>query len=163
MSGLPVKIPGHHCSKLTWKMLKHCTVSIKELSLKKWYNSTFSRLFFDACDGIFLNYNWSQAHLMQSARMARRNRRADVYVGVDTFGRGCYGGGGYNCNKVSWIGILRCIYAGLYPRHRSMYDFCLQARAYLRFLSIPSISLSPLPWTPHPPTAFCFLAVLHPH
>ena len=24
-----------------------------------------------------------------------------VFVGVDVFGRGCYGGGGYNCGEVS--------------------------------------------------------------
>lgn len=43
---------------------------------------------------------------MRSASMAGRGRRPDVYVGVDAFGRGCYGGGGYNCNKVSCISSL---------------------------------------------------------
>lgn len=58
------------------------------------------RVFFDACDGIFLNYNWSEAHLMRSAAAAGRARQTDVYVGVDVFGRGCYGGGGYNSKVV---------------------------------------------------------------
>ncbi|XP_022782024.1 cytosolic endo-beta-N-acetylglucosaminidase-like [Stylophora pistillata] len=60
-----------------------------------------NRVFFDACDGIFLNYNWSEAHLMRSAAAAGRARQTDVYVGVDVFGRGCYGGGGYN-SKVAF-------------------------------------------------------------
>ena len=36
-----------------------------------------------------------------SARGAGQERRYDVYVGVDVFGRGCFGGGGWNTNKVS--------------------------------------------------------------
>ena len=59
------------------------------------------RIFFDACDGIFLNYGWSEAHLMRSAGAAGRDRLSDVYVGVDVFGRGCFGGGGYNSKAVS--------------------------------------------------------------
>ena len=60
-----------------------------------------NRVFFDACDGIFLNYLWSEAHLMRSVGAAGRNRLSDVYVGVDVFGRGCFGGGGYNSKAVS--------------------------------------------------------------
>ena len=52
------------------------------------------------CDGIFLNYNWDEQKLAHSRAQAS-NRYGDVYVGVDVFGRGCYGGGGYNTFKVS--------------------------------------------------------------
>lgn len=58
-----------------------------------------NRVFFDACDGIFVNYGWTEATLMRSRAAAGRDRIPDVYVGVDVFGRGCFGGGGYNCNK----------------------------------------------------------------
>lgn len=37
---------------------------------------------------------------MRSAAAAGRQRQTDVYVGVDVFGRGCYGGGGYNSKVV---------------------------------------------------------------
>ena len=37
---------------------------------------------------------------MRSAAVAGRQRQTDVYVGVDVFGRGCYGGGGYNSKVV---------------------------------------------------------------
>ena len=37
------------------------------------------RPFFDACDGIFLNYHWSGAHLAQSVQAAGR-RKFDVYA-----------------------------------------------------------------------------------
>lgn len=38
---------------------------------------------------------------MRSAGAAGRDRLNDVYVGVDVFGRGCFGGGGYNSKAVS--------------------------------------------------------------
>lgn len=60
-----------------------------------------NRVFFDACDGIFLNYLWSEANLMRSAGAAGQDHLTDVYVGVDVFGRGCFGGGGYNSKAVS--------------------------------------------------------------
>ena len=58
------------------------------------------RVFFDACDGIFLNYWWSKNTLKNSVKNAGPDRQADVYVGVDVFGRGCLGGGGYNSKAV---------------------------------------------------------------
>ncbi|XP_014245517.1 cytosolic endo-beta-N-acetylglucosaminidase-like isoform X1 [Cimex lectularius] len=54
--------------------------------------------FFDITDGIFLNYNWKEENLTFSKRFAE-NRAADVFVGIDVFGRGCYGGGGFNSHK----------------------------------------------------------------
>ncbi len=60
------------------------------------------RVFFDACDGIFLNYTWNAAKLASSVTAAG-DRQYDVYVGVDVFGRNCFGGGGYNTNKVSQV------------------------------------------------------------
>lgn len=51
------------------------------------------------CDGIFLNYNWKQANLKKSVDEAGI-RRTDVFVGVDVFGRGCLGGGGFSTNIV---------------------------------------------------------------
>ena len=59
-----------------------------------------SRSFFAACDGIFLNYNWTALHLSLS-RQAAKERHHDVFVGVDVFGRGCPGGGGFNTIEVS--------------------------------------------------------------
>ena len=55
-----------------------------------------NRCFFDACDGIFLNYTWKpEKHLEQSVIEAGE-RMKDVFVGVDVFGRNCFGGGGWN-------------------------------------------------------------------
>ena len=58
----------------------------------------FPRNFFNACDGIFLNYKWNQDNLLQSTKNAG-DRILDVYVGVDVFGRNCYGGGGFNTDS----------------------------------------------------------------
>ncbi|XP_043286773.1 cytosolic endo-beta-N-acetylglucosaminidase isoform X2 [Venturia canescens] len=53
--------------------------------------------FFDSCDGIFLNYNWSDSSLANSFAVADKSKRVfDVYVGLDVWGRGCPGGGGFN-------------------------------------------------------------------
>ncbi|ODM99788.1 Cytosolic endo-beta-N-acetylglucosaminidase 1 [Orchesella cincta] len=54
-----------------------------------------NKIFFDVCDGIFLNYNWNDEKLRSSALMAG-DRRYDVFVGVDCWGRGCWAGGGLN-------------------------------------------------------------------
>ena len=73
-------------------------------------------LFFDACDGIFLNYCWTLEKLAASKEVAmQKNRPFDVFVGIDVFGRGCPGGGGFNTREVGsqslintdWNGTLR--------------------------------------------------------
>ncbi|GAA5994155.1 uncharacterized protein JCM10292_001902 [Rhodotorula paludigena] len=54
--------------------------------------------FFEACDGIFLNYWWRPEHVALTARLIDGldpKRRKDVYFGIDVFGRGSYGGGGF--------------------------------------------------------------------
>ena len=56
------------------------------------------------CDGIFLNYNWNE-QILSSSRVLAGERSTDVYVGIDVFGRGCYGGGGFNSCKVSMIQV----------------------------------------------------------
>ena len=57
--------------------------------------------FFFGCDGIFLNYNWKAEHLERSLDTLRSRdaigRSADIYVGIDVFGRGCHGG--FDSNK----------------------------------------------------------------
>ncbi|XP_013403373.1 cytosolic endo-beta-N-acetylglucosaminidase [Lingula anatina] len=56
--------------------------------------------FFDVCDGIFLNYTWTEEKLRNSfARAVAKQRPHDVYVGVDVFGRNCFGGGGFNTKE----------------------------------------------------------------
>ncbi|KAK3091343.1 hypothetical protein FSP39_019132 [Pinctada imbricata] len=56
-----------------------------------------NKMFFDVCDGIFLNYNWNDEKLFNSLSMAKGvDRSIDVFVGIDVFGRGCLGGGGFN-------------------------------------------------------------------
>lgn len=51
----------------------------------RWYNS---------CDGIYLNYNWDDAMLLQSADFGVISR---IFVGIDCFARGCIGG--WNCSR----------------------------------------------------------------
>lgn len=57
------------------------------------------RVFFDACDGLFTNYNWKEEHLERTRGLAGP-RHTDVYVGVDVFARGDVIGGGFDTDKV---------------------------------------------------------------
>ncbi|XP_059666790.1 cytosolic endo-beta-N-acetylglucosaminidase 1-like [Cornus florida] len=51
--------------------------------------------FFDICDGIFVNYTWKEDYPKRSAAVAG-DRKFDVYMGIDVFGRNTYGGGQWN-------------------------------------------------------------------
>ncbi|KAL1455783.1 hypothetical protein MTO96_043628, partial [Rhipicephalus appendiculatus] len=54
--------------------------------------------FFDQCDGIFLNFRWTEDLLLNSARVAG-DRKADVYAGVDVYARETSYPGGYDMYK----------------------------------------------------------------
>nr|XP_025970034.1 cytosolic endo-beta-N-acetylglucosaminidase [Dromaius novaehollandiae] len=54
--------------------------------------------FFDACDGLFVNYNWKEEQLERSRSLAGQ-RLADVYFGIDVFARGDVLGGGFDSDK----------------------------------------------------------------
>uniref|UniRef100_A0ABD2WL15 Cytosolic endo-beta-N-acetylglucosaminidase n=1 Tax=Trichogramma kaykai TaxID=54128 RepID=A0ABD2WL15_9HYME len=73
--------------------------SVTESGKLSWQNELNEKnnCFFERCDGIFLNYTWSDSGLIKSAIKAeKQNRLHDVYVGLDVWGRGCPGGGGFN-------------------------------------------------------------------
>ncbi|KAL8137384.1 hypothetical protein V2J09_003385 [Rumex salicifolius] len=57
-----------------------------------------NKSFFDLCDGIFVNYTWKEDYLSLSASVAGQ-RKYDVYMGIDVFGRNTFGGGQWNTNK----------------------------------------------------------------
>ncbi|GAA5886540.1 hypothetical protein JCM5296_005322 [Sporobolomyces johnsonii] len=55
--------------------------------------------FFSACDSIFLNYFWRPGEVASTATLLDQfdpSRKGDVYFGIDVFGRGSYGGGGFD-------------------------------------------------------------------
>lgn len=99
------------------KSLTHSMHALKPWSQVIWYDSVitsgqlkwqnalnqFNEPFFNACDGIFLNYTWNDWMLASSKTLAGSSRITDVYVGIDVFGRGCFGGGGYNSVAVSLV------------------------------------------------------------
>uniref|UniRef100_A0A5B6YH99 mannosyl-glycoprotein endo-beta-N-acetylglucosaminidase n=1 Tax=Davidia involucrata TaxID=16924 RepID=A0A5B6YH99_DAVIN len=53
--------------------------------------------FFDICDGIFVNYSWQEDYPKLSAAVAG-DRKFDVYMGIDVFGRSTFGGGQWTTN-----------------------------------------------------------------
>ncbi|XP_071620699.1 cytosolic endo-beta-N-acetylglucosaminidase [Heliangelus exortis] len=95
--------------------LRHLTAQVHHAvpgGLVIWYDSVLQNgsltwqnelnrqnsVFFDACDGLFTNYNWKEEHLERTRRMAGP-RHTDVYVGVDVFARGDVIGGGLDTYK----------------------------------------------------------------
>ncbi|EXB29265.1 Cytosolic endo-beta-N-acetylglucosaminidase [Morus notabilis] len=72
--------------------------------------------FFDVCDGIFVNYTWKDLNVCllhyvycftdisiqesypSLSAAAAGDRKYDVYMGIDVFGRGTFGGGQWNTN-----------------------------------------------------------------
>ncbi|CAL8143116.1 unnamed protein product [Orchesella dallaii] len=114
-----------------------------------------NKIFFDVCDGIFLNYNWNDEKLRSSAQMAG-DRRYDVFVGVDCWGRGCWAGGGLNtCLAVDRINTHDLSYAVFAPgwtyetqsfQHFPMFDDELWTKCmknmYFRCLSGNHVSKS---------------------
>ncbi|XP_063533673.1 uncharacterized protein LOC134743973 [Cydia strobilella] len=57
-----------------------------------------NKAFFEACDGIFTNYSWSERHV-SDARRAAGERHRDVFVGIDVWGRNFIGGGQFNTQE----------------------------------------------------------------
>ncbi|XP_077475198.1 cytosolic endo-beta-N-acetylglucosaminidase isoform X2 [Stigmatopora argus] len=76
--------------------------SVIENGELKWQNelNQSNRVFFDACDGFFTNYNWTPQNLEWMAHYCLTNgRTADIYVGVDVFARGNVVGGMFETHK----------------------------------------------------------------
>ncbi|XP_042247664.1 cytosolic endo-beta-N-acetylglucosaminidase isoform X1 [Thunnus maccoyii] len=76
--------------------------SVIENGQLKWQNelNQSNRMFFDACDGFFTNYNWTEQNLeLMKNYSGIQGRQADVYIGVDVFARGEVVGGMFETNK----------------------------------------------------------------
>uniref|UniRef100_A0A667YW64 Cytosolic endo-beta-N-acetylglucosaminidase n=1 Tax=Myripristis murdjan TaxID=586833 RepID=A0A667YW64_9TELE len=76
--------------------------SVLETGQLKWQNelNQSNRVFFDACDGFFTNYNWTEQSLeWMKTYSGAQGRQADIYVGVDVFARGEVVGGMFDTNK----------------------------------------------------------------
>ncbi|XP_066498622.1 cytosolic endo-beta-N-acetylglucosaminidase [Hoplias malabaricus] len=76
--------------------------SVLENGALKWQNelNESNRVFFDACDGIFTNYNWTESSLEGMATYSvAQGRLADIYIGIDVFARGEVVGGKFETNK----------------------------------------------------------------
>jgi mannosyl-glycoprotein endo-beta-N-acetylglucosaminidase len=112
---------------LQWLLLLRSTLeSINPLGLLIWYDAVTidgelvwqnalnakNKPFFDACDAIFLNYAWDQsAAAASAAAAAASDRTCDVFLGVDVFGRGTFGGGklnSYAASAVAQVSPLIC-------------------------------------------------------
>ncbi|XP_070377213.1 cytosolic endo-beta-N-acetylglucosaminidase-like isoform X2 [Dermacentor albipictus] len=119
-------------------LVKEQTHSAVPGSLVIWYDSVVrdgklahqNRLnsknvvFFDLCDGIFLNYDWTEEMLEKSARYAHY-RKSDVYVGIDVFARGTDYPGGFEtyaiASSIPWYNLAK---QQLQPRDQGM-GLCL--------------------------------------
>ncbi|KAM9346062.1 cytosolic endo-beta-N-acetylglucosaminidase [Symphorus nematophorus] len=76
--------------------------SVIEKGHLQWQNelNQNNSMFFDACDGFFTNYNWTEQNLeWMKDYSGVQGRQADVYIGVDVFARGQVVGGMFETNK----------------------------------------------------------------
>lgn len=76
--------------------------SVVETGGLQWQNelNQTNRIFFDACDGFFTNYNWTEVNLeWMTDYSGVKGRQADIYIGVDVFARGDVVGGKFETNK----------------------------------------------------------------
>ncbi|VDM60961.1 unnamed protein product [Angiostrongylus costaricensis] len=57
----------------------------------KWQNmlNEQNKAWYELCDGIYLNYNWTDETLLNSADFGVLNK---IFIGIDCFARGCIGG-----------------------------------------------------------------------
>uniref|UniRef100_A0A0B7AGW3 Cytosolic endo-beta-N-acetylglucosaminidase n=1 Tax=Arion vulgaris TaxID=1028688 RepID=A0A0B7AGW3_9EUPU len=86
----------HHLLGVSKVLWYDSVISTGELKWQDELNS-LNKMFFTVADGIFLNYNVTEDKLSQSKQMASVcDRELDIFVGVDIFGRGTLGGGGFN-------------------------------------------------------------------
>ncbi|KAH6943196.1 hypothetical protein HPB50_017153 [Hyalomma asiaticum] len=90
--------------------------------------------FFDLCDGIFLNFHWTEAMLRSSADFAG-SRKADVYAGVDVYARNTSYYGGYDTYKPvlghAWFNLSK---QQLQPRDQgnSLCESCCSVTLHLK-------------------------------
>ncbi|KAH0629382.1 hypothetical protein JD844_011431 [Phrynosoma platyrhinos] len=120
----------------------------------KWQNelNENNKVYFDACDGFFTNYNWKEEHLLRTRELAD-DRRIDVYVGVDVFGRGDVVSGGFDTNKslrmIREQGLSVAIFApGWVYEHLGPKDFLNNEDKFWARLSelLPMHSIGSLPF-----------------
>ncbi|KAI3360301.1 hypothetical protein L3Q82_014624, partial [Scortum barcoo] len=72
----------------------------KKFPIQHLISIPYNRIFFDACDGFFTNYNWTEQNLeWMKGFSGIQGRQADVYVGVDVFARGKVVAGMFETNK----------------------------------------------------------------
>uniref|UniRef100_U3KCR6 Cytosolic endo-beta-N-acetylglucosaminidase n=1 Tax=Ficedula albicollis TaxID=59894 RepID=U3KCR6_FICAL len=116
-----------------------------------------NRMFFDACDGLFTNYNWKEEQLERTQRLAGP-RLNDVYVGVDVFARGDVVGGGFDTGKslrlIRQFGLSAAIFApGWVYEQLGKENFLQNENRFWGSLAeyLPTHSICTLPLT----TSFC--------
>nr|CAB3465559.1 unnamed protein product [Digitaria exilis] len=121
----------------------------------------YNKPFFDLCDGLFANYTWKENYPQDSAAVAG-NRKYDVYMGIDIFGRNTFGGGQWTTNValdlLTKVDISTAIFApgwwGLvekswevrrsYPKQLPFYTDFDQGRGYQ--VSVNGQQVSSDPW-----------------
>ncbi|NXY90356.1 ENASE acetylglucosaminidase, partial [Alcedo cyanopectus] len=127
--------------------------SILQNGVLRWQNelNEENRVFFDACDGLFTNYNWKEQHLERTRGLAGP-RHTDVYVGVDVFARGDVIGGGFDTDKslrlIRQHGLSAAIFApGWVYEHLGEENFLQNEDKFWGSLAeyLPTHSISTLP------------------
>ncbi|XP_048675269.2 cytosolic endo-beta-N-acetylglucosaminidase isoform X2 [Caretta caretta] len=133
--------------------------SVLQSGKLQWQNelNEKNRVFFDACDGLFTNYNWKEEHLERMGAQAGE-RLTDIYVGIDVFARGEVVGGGFETDKALRLickhGFSAAIFApGWVYEHLGKENFLQNENRFWGLLAelLPTHRISTLPLS----TCFC--------
>ncbi|NWX98532.1 ENASE acetylglucosaminidase, partial [Nothoprocta ornata] len=128
--------------------------SVVQSGALQWQNelNEHNEELFNACDGLFVNYNWQEEHLERSQRLAGR-RRTDVYFGIDVFARGNVLGDGFDSDKplslIRKYGFSAAIFApGWVYEHLGEENFLQNENKFWALLAehLPTHSICTLPF-----------------
>ena len=82
-------------AKKTYIWIAHLTLCFTSITRNDFLSLSSTRDFFSLSDGMFLNYHWHRQCLVDTLTVCGKDRANDVFVGIDVFRRGTFGGGGY--------------------------------------------------------------------
>lgn len=102
-----------------FSVMLSCAFFVSVLLISIFHFIVHCRVFFEACDGFFTNYNWTEQSLENMKNLSvAQERQVDIFVGVDVFARSDVVGGKFETNKVRNVLMIKPVRTQLCECHR---------------------------------------------